>query len=46
MTPEINAISTILIAIVTVGVLAAAYFTKRQTDRLELERRRAFGAAG
>ncbi len=46
VTPEINAISTILIAIVTVGVLAAAYFTKRQTDRLELERRRAFGAAG
>ena len=35
VTPEINAISTILIAIVTVGVLAAAYFTKRQTDRLE-----------
>ena len=33
VTPEINAISTILIAIVTVGVLAAAYFTKRQTDR-------------
>lgn len=46
VTPEINAISTILIAIVTVGVLAAAYVTKRQTDRAELERRRAFGATG
>lgn len=46
VTPEINAISTILIGIVTVGVLSAAYFTKRQTDRAERERRRAFGAAG
>lgn len=46
VTPEINAISTILIGIVTVGVLAAAYFTKRQTDKAERERRAAFGAAG
>jgi putrescine transport system permease protein len=46
VTPEINAISTLLIGIVTVGVLTAAYFTKRQTDRVERERRRAFGAAG
>jgi len=46
VTPEINAISTILIAIVTVGVLSAAYVTKRQTDRVERERRKAFGAAG
>jgi putrescine transport system permease protein len=45
-TPEINAVSTILIGIVTLGVLAAAIFTKRQTDRLEKERRLAFGAAG
>lgn len=46
VTPEINAISTILIGIVTVGVLSAAFFTKRQTDRAERERRKAFGAAG
>lgn len=46
VTPEINAISTILIGIVTVGVLSAAYFTKRQTERAERERRKAFGAAG
>ncbi len=45
VTPEINAISTILIGIVTVGVLAAAYFTKRQTERQERERRIAFGAS-
>ncbi|AGK57975.1 binding-protein-dependent transporters inner membrane component [Hyphomicrobium denitrificans 1NES1] len=44
VTPEINAISTILIGIVTVGVLAAAYFTKRRTEREERERRIAFGA--
>jgi putrescine transport system permease protein len=31
---------------VTVGVLSAAYFTKRQTERAERERRKAFGAAG
>lgn len=46
VTPEINAISTILIGIVTVGVLSAAFVTKRQTDRNERERRKAFGAAG
>jgi len=46
VTPEINAISTILIGIVTVGVLTAAYITKRQTDKAERERRRAFGATG
>ena len=46
VTPEINAISTILIGIVTTGVFCAAWFTKRQTERAELERRRAFGAAG
>jgi len=45
VTPEINAISTILIGIVTVGVLAAAYFTKRQSERQERERRIAFGAS-
>lgn len=46
VTPEINAISTILIGIVTVGVLSAAFFTKRQTERAERERRKAFGATG
>jgi putrescine transport system permease protein len=46
VTPEINAISTILIGIVTVGVLSAAYFTKHQAERAERERRAAFGAAG
>lgn len=46
VTPEINAISTILIGIVTVGVLSAAYVTRRQTQRAEAERRRAFGATG
>ncbi|CAA2139315.1 ABC transporter permease [Hyphomicrobium sp. ghe19] len=46
VTPEINAISTILIGIVTIGLLLASYVTKRQTDRAERERRKAFGAAG
>ncbi|WP_045836503.1 ABC transporter permease subunit [Hyphomicrobium sp. 99] len=46
VTPEINAISTILIGIVTVGLLLASFVTKRQTDRAERERRKAFGATG
>ncbi|SFV38914.1 ABC transporter permease [Hyphomicrobium facile] len=46
VTPEINAISTILIGIVTIGLLLAAYVTKRQTERSERERRKAFGATG
>ena len=37
VTPEINAVCTILIAIVTTGVLAASIYTKRQ----EVERQRA-----
>jgi putrescine transport system permease protein len=41
VTPEINAISTILIAIVTVGVLTASYVTRRQATREERERRAA-----
>jgi putrescine transport system permease protein len=45
VTPEINAISTILIGIVTVGVLVAAFFTRQQTLKRERERRLAFGAA-
>jgi len=46
VTPEINAISTILIGIVTAGVLVAAFFTRQQTLKRERERRLAFGAAG
>jgi putrescine transport system permease protein len=41
VTPEINAISTIMIAVVTVGVLLASYMTKRQTMTAERERRQA-----
>jgi putrescine transport system permease protein len=41
VTPEINAISTILIAIVTVGVLTASYMTRRQATREEREKRAA-----
>jgi putrescine transport system permease protein len=41
VTPEINAISTILVAIVTVGVLTASYMTRRQATRAERERRAA-----
>jgi putrescine transport system permease protein len=44
VTPEINAISTILIGIVTAGVLVAAFFTRQQTLKRERERRLAFGA--
>jgi putrescine transport system permease protein len=39
VTPEINAISTIMIAFVTVGVLIASYMTKMQSTRAERERR-------
>jgi putrescine transport system permease protein len=41
VTPEINAISTIMIAVVTVGVLIASYMTKMQSARMEKERRAA-----
>ena len=46
VTPEINAISTIMIAFVTVGVLIASYMTKQSTMREEREKKKAFGAAG
>jgi len=46
VTPEINAISTILIGIVTLGLVSASYVTRRQTERAERERRKAFGATG
>ncbi len=39
VTPEINAISTIMIAFVTVGVLIASYMTRMQSTRAEKERR-------
>jgi putrescine transport system permease protein len=39
VTPEINAISTILIGFVTIGVLIASYMTKLQSSRLSKETR-------
>ena len=42
--PEINAVSTILIGIVTVGVIIASYLSRRQALQVERERRAA--AAG
>jgi len=46
VTPEINAISTIMIAFVTVGVLIASYLTKLQASREEKERRAVDAGAG
>jgi putrescine transport system permease protein len=45
VTPEINAISTVMIAFVTVGVLIASYMTRMQAARTERERRAADAAA-
>ncbi len=39
--PEINAISTILIGVITIGVIIASLLTKRQVQREEAERRAA-----
>ncbi|ALN72326.1 MULTISPECIES: ABC transporter permease [unclassified Aureimonas] len=39
VTPEINAISTIMIAVVAVGVIAAALFTRRQETRRRADER-------
>ncbi|MEQ1670115.1 MAG: ABC transporter permease subunit [Hyphomicrobium sp.] len=39
VTPEINAISTVMIAFVTVGVLLASYMTKRSSMLREREKR-------
>jgi putrescine transport system permease protein len=44
VTPEINAISTIMIAVVTLGVLIASFLTKQQSMTADKERRQA--AAG
>jgi putrescine transport system permease protein len=46
VTPEINAISTIMIAIVTVGVIIASYMTKLSATRDEADKRRAVAATG
>ena len=46
VTPEINAISSLMIAFVTLGVLAASYATKHQMAMAEKERQRAIGAKG
>jgi putrescine transport system permease protein len=46
VTPEINAISTIMIAFVTVGVLIASYTTKLQSRREARDRRAAEAVAG
>ena len=43
VSPEINALSTIFIAIVTVGVISASLISKRQIMRRELEERQAAG---
>jgi putrescine transport system permease protein len=41
VTPEINAICTIMIVFVTIGVLAASLITKRAAVQREREARRA-----
>ncbi len=46
VTPEINAVCTILVAFVTIGVIAASIVTKRQQVQRELDERAAFGADG
>lgn len=46
VTPEINAISTVMIALVTVGVVVASFATKRQTMRRERDLRAAEAAGG
>jgi putrescine transport system permease protein len=44
VTPEINAISTIMIAVVTLGVLIASFLTKQQSMTADKERRQAAAA--
>ncbi|UES52650.1 ABC transporter permease [Roseibium aggregatum] len=46
VTPEINAVCTILVALVTMGVIAASIATKRQQAQKERDERAAFGAEG
>lgn len=44
VTPEINAVCTILVGFVTLGVIAASIVTKRQHEQRERDERAAFGA--
>ncbi len=44
VTPEINAISTIMIALVTVGVIIASYMTRLSATRAETDKRKADAA--
>lgn len=46
VTPEINAVCTILVGFVTIGVIAASIVTKRQQAQRERDERAAFGAEG
>ncbi len=46
VTPEINAISTLMIAFVTVGVIAASIMTKRSAMRQDAETRKVDAGAG
>ncbi len=46
VTPEINAVCTILVALVTIGVIAASLVSRRQQLRREQDERAAFGADG
>ena len=43
VSPEINALSTIIIAIVTIGVISASLISKRQISKREAEERMAAG---
>ena len=45
VTPEINALSTILVVLVSTGVIAASLFTKRQEVRRRREEKAAFAEA-
>ncbi|KZM51655.1 ABC transporter permease [Labrenzia sp. OB1] len=44
VTPEINAVCTILVVLVTIGVIAASLATRRQQVQKERDERAAFGA--
>ena len=46
VSPEINALSTIIIAIVTVGVITASLITKRASTKRQAEERQAEAATG
>ncbi|WP_428528294.1 ABC transporter permease [Roseibium sp.] len=46
VTPEINAVCTILVVLVSIGVIAASIATKRQQVQRERDERAAFGADG